>query len=137
MTVKFKIVPKGHPGVVGGGVVKYYAAIDRGDKVDFRDLLTEIEELNVVHPGVFIAVLEAFLRKANHHLINGRAVDLGQLGTLYPSISSSPADSADEVTRNNIRRFKIVYRPSALLQQGLDHVKFEKSSNGNHEEPAA
>ncbi|SHK65351.1 DNA-binding protein, histone-like, putative [Reichenbachiella agariperforans] len=137
MSVKFKAIPKGYPGVVGGGVTKYYANIVRGEKIDFRDLLVEIEELNVVHPGVFLAVLEAFLRKTNQHLLNGRAVHLGQLGTFYPSISSSSAESEDEVSSNSIRRFKIIYRPSALLQEGLDHVKFEKVSDASREENAA
>ncbi|MEQ9230883.1 MAG: hypothetical protein RIF46_09365, partial [Cyclobacteriaceae bacterium] len=80
MSVKYKSVPKGQPGVAGGGIIKYYAAIERESKIDFRDLLAEIEELNVVHPGVFLAVLEAFHRKINYHLKNGIAEDLGKVG---------------------------------------------------------
>ncbi|PIB35247.1 hypothetical protein BFP72_07480 [Reichenbachiella sp. 5M10] len=136
MSVKFKPVPKGQPGVAGGGAIKYYATIVRGTKIDFRDLLTEIEELNIVHPGVFLAVMEAFLRKINYHLINGRAVDLGQLGTFYPSISSSPADNEDEITSKSIRRFKVIFRPSMLLQARLELVKFDKVSYGTRVEPA-
>ena len=130
MSVKYKARAKGQPGVVGGGQSKYYATIIRGEKIDFRDLLAEIEELNVVHPGVFLAVQEAFFRKINHHLINGRAVDLGQLGTFYPAISSKSADKADQIANTNIRRFKVIFRPSTLLQKGLDQVKFQKLNYG-------
>jgi predicted histone-like DNA-binding protein len=130
MSVKYKSMAKSQPGVAGGGQMKYYASIVRGEKIDFRDLLAEIEELNVVHPGVFLAVQEAFFRKINYHLINGRAVDLGQLGTFYPAISSNAADNADQIANSNIRRFKVIFRPSTLLQKGLDQVKFQKLNYG-------
>lgn len=133
MSVKFKTVPKGQPGIAGGGTIKYYATIVRDDKIDFRDLLTEIEELNVVHPGVFLAVMEAFLGKINYHLINGRAVELGQLGSFYPSISSTSAESEDEISRKSIRKFKVNYRPSRLLKQRLGLVKFDKVNHDSQE----
>jgi predicted histone-like DNA-binding protein len=130
MSVKYKARAKGQPGVAGGGQSKYYATIVRGEKIDFRDLLAEIEELNVVHPGVFLAVQETFFRKVNHHLINGRAVDLGQLGTFYPSIRSLSAENPEDIANTNIRRFKVIFRPSTLLQKGLDRVEFQKLNYG-------
>tara|TARA_Y100001949_G_C15829768_1_gene261511 strand:- start:227 stop:637 length:411 start_codon:yes stop_codon:yes gene_type:complete len=129
MSVKYRAVPKGQPGVVGGGEIKFYASIIRGSKIDLRNLLEEISELNVAHPGAVLAVLEAFLTKVNYHLINGRAIELGQLGSFYPSISSSSEDSDDAVTRESIKRFKVIYRPSQLLRERLDRVKFEKESD--------
>ena len=130
MSVKYKAMAKGQPGVAGGGESKYYATIVRSDKIEFQELLTEIEELNIVHPGVYLAVLEAFLRQINYHLINGRAVELGQVGTFYPAISSKPAETGSEISSTSIRRFKVNFRPSARLQDRMDHVKFEKLNYG-------
>ncbi len=129
MSVKYRAVPKGQPGVVGGGEIKFYASIIRGSKIDLRNLLEEISELNVAHPGAVLAVLEAFLSKVNYHLINGRAIELGQLGSFYPSINSTSEDSNEKVTRESIKRFKVIYRPSQLLKERLDRVKFEKEGD--------
>ncbi len=129
MSVKYRAVTRGRPGVVGGGEIKFYASIIRGSKINLRNLLEEISELNVAHSGAVLAVLEAFLSKVNYHLINGRAIELGQLGSFYPSINSLPEDSDEEVTRESIRRFKVIFRPSQLLKERLDRVKFEKESD--------
>lgn len=87
-------------------------------------------ELNIVHSGSVLAVLEAFLSRVNYHLVNGRAVDLGQLGTFYPSIQSSGEDAAEDVDRNNIRRFHVVFRPSGILKKRMSQVEFSKIAQG-------
>lgn len=130
MSVKYKAVPMGTPGVVGGGTIKYYASINRDSKVELRTLLEEISELNVAHSGAVLAVLETFLSRVHYHLVNGRGIELGQLGSFYPSISSMPADTAEEVRKDHIKRFKVLFRPSKLLKTKLDAVTFEKITDG-------
>ncbi len=137
MAVKYHAVAKRHPGIVGGGEIKYYASIIRGDKATLRGMLDEIAELSVTHPGAVLAVLEVFLLRVNYHLTHGRAVELGQLGTFYPSISSTPEDSKDEVRSFNIRRFKVNFRPSKLLKKRLSVVEFVKESDDTAQAPAA
>ena len=126
MSVKFKSLAKGQPGVVGGGNIKYYASIVRGSKVDLRTVLDDISELNIIHPGAVLGVLEAFLSRVNYHLVNGRAIDLGQLGSFYPAIKSIGEASPDEVDVQSIQRFKVNFRPSALLSRRLSLVEFTK-----------
>ena len=130
MSVQYKAMAKGEPGIVGGGQVKYYASIVRGKKIDLRTMLEEISELNVAHPGAVLAVLECFLSRVDYHILNGRAVELGQLGSFYPAINSSGADSESNVRSENIKRFRVSFRPSQLLQSRLTRVKFEKVSEG-------
>ncbi|MGK7392137.1 MAG: hypothetical protein ACNS60_17420 [Candidatus Cyclobacteriaceae bacterium M2_1C_046] len=129
MSVKYKIKAIGKPGVAGGGEIKYYASINRGDKVNLRKILDEINELNVAHPGAVLGVLEIFLSRINYHLTDGRYVELDQLGTFYPSLSSSPSDTPEDVSKENIKRFKVLFRPSQLLRDRLSLVKFEKIAN--------
>ena len=136
MSVKYKAVPKGQPGVAGGGEIKFYASIIRDERVTLRTFLEEIEELNVVNSAVFFAVLETFLQKVNYYLINGRSVDLGQLGTFSPSISSSGEVNPEDINDYSIRRFKVNFRPSKILKKRLSRVEFDKVSNGNIEAPA-
>ncbi len=126
MSVQYKAMAKGQPGVVGGGDHKFYASIVRGKKIDLRTMLGEISELNVAHSGAILAVLECFLSRVDYHITNGRAVELGQLGSFYPAISSTPSDTEVEVRGENIKKFRVNFRPSMLLRERLDHVKFEK-----------
>ena len=131
MSVKYKAKAIGKPGVVGGGEFKYYASIVRGDKVGLRKILDEITELSVAHPGAVLGVLEIFLSRIKYHLADGRYVELDQLGTFYPSFNSAPSDTAEEVNKENIQRFKVLFRPSQLLREHLSLAKFEKIANGS------
>jgi predicted histone-like DNA-binding protein len=136
MSVQFKSLAKGQPGIAGGGEIKYYATIVRGSKVDLRTLLDDISELNIVHPGAVLGVLEAFLSRVNYHLTNGRAIELGQLGSFYPSISSSSSELSEEVSTSNIQKFKVVFRPSKLLRKRMSLVEFNKVADESSEAAA-
>lgn len=136
MSVKFKSIARKQPGVAGGGETKYYASIVRGSKVDLRTLMEDISELHFVHPGAVLSVLEGFLSRVNYHLIHGRAIDLGQLGTFYPSISSIGVDDPIAVDSENIQRFKVIFRPSRLLSNRMSQVSFEKVADGSSEAAA-
>lgn len=87
--VNFKPVERGQPGVAGGGDKKYYASIVRSDKVDIRTLVEETAELNTLNTADVFAVLESFLQMCTRHLSNGRAIDMGQLGTFSLQLAVS------------------------------------------------
>ena len=130
MPVKYKAIGIGKPGVIGGGEIKYYASIDRDNRVKFPDILEEIAELNVAHHGAIYGVMETFFSRIYYHVSNGRGVEIGSLGSFYPSLSSLPSDSANEVRNDNIKKFKLLFRPSSRLKSKLNNVKFIKISNG-------
>ncbi|MEP5610884.1 MAG: HU family DNA-binding protein [Cyclobacteriaceae bacterium] len=136
--IKFKSVEKGQPGVPGGGDTKFYASIVRNEKVDLRTLVEEISESNTLNTADVFAVLESFLQMCTRHLSKGSSIDMGQLGMFSPSIHSLAEETAGEVDQNSIRRFKVNFRPSALLQSRLSTVTYKKVSNGvAEEEPVA
>jgi predicted histone-like DNA-binding protein len=130
MSVKFKSLPKGQPGVAGGGNIKYYATIVRGEKVDTRKFAEDIAEMNLMSTTAVFAVLEAFFKRSGSYLAEGRTLDLGQFGIFTPHINSTAAESPDKVNQNSISRYKVIYRPSKLLNKQLKNVEFQKLSNG-------
>ena len=83
-------------------------------------------------PDVF-AVLESFLQMCVCHLSEGRPIDMGQLGSFSPAISSRGEELAADVDR----QLNINFRPSGLLKERLSTVKFEKVSNGSPRETPA
>lgn len=131
MSVSYKAVAKGTPGVEGGGEVKYYASIVRGKKLDLRTFVEEIAQMNTLQTPDVFAVLESFLQMSVKHLSEGRAIDMGQLGTFSPSIQSKGEAEPKDVDRNSIVRFKVNFRPSSLLSERLSVVKFEKVKNAS------
>ena len=135
MSIQYKSVEKGQPGVVGGGTPKYYAQIVRGREVKLRQFITEIADSNTLNTADVIAVLESFLQLSGKYLSEGRKIDMGQLGSFSPSVLSTGSDRPDEVNKNNIKRVKINFRPSSLLQDKLDTVKYEKVSDGSTSAP--
>ena len=131
MAVQYKAKAIGKPGVKGGGEIKYYASIDREKRVRFPMILEEIAELNVAHHGAILAVMETFISRIYYHVINGRGVELGQMGSFYPSITSYPAETPNEVRSENIKKFKVIFRPSKRLKKQMNMVEFEKIANGS------
>ena len=129
MSVKFKIRTITESGVPGGGNVKYYASISRGDKITLRKILDEITEMGPVHSAAVLGVLELFFSRINYHLIDGRYVELDQLGTFYPSLKSLSSANPEDVSKENIQKLKVLFRPSQLLKERLSLVKFEKIAN--------
>ncbi len=137
MSIQFKAIGRGRPGVVGGGEIKYYASIVRDRRVDLRRFITQISELNTVNTADVYAVLESFLQLTTRHLSQGRTVDLGQLGIFSISVKSKGEDSPEDVNRGSIKNYKVLFRPSLEMKENLNRVKFEKVANPDFEISAA
>lgn len=141
MSIQYKSIAKGQPGVVGGGTPKYYAQIVRGREVKLRQFITEIADSNTLNTADVMAVLESFLQLSGKYLSEGRKIDMGQLGSFSPSLNSQGEETQEAVNKNSIKRVKINFRPSSLLQDKLDTAKYEKVTSGSssavEETPAA
>ncbi|MFY0653819.1 MAG: hypothetical protein JXQ96_17390 [Cyclobacteriaceae bacterium] len=135
MSVKYKVVPKGQPGVVGGGTTKYYASLVRGEKVDTRKFAEDIAEMNLLSTTAVYAVLEAFFKRSNHYLSNGQILDLSQFGTFLPYLGSKGVDTPEEVNPNSFKKFYVNYRPAKIQKRLMRNVEFQKVNNGATEEP--
>ncbi|MEQ9229977.1 MAG: HU family DNA-binding protein [Cyclobacteriaceae bacterium] len=137
MSIKYNVVPKGQPGVVGGGQIKYYATISRSRKVNLDTFIEEIEEMSSITTPDILAVLESFLKRASHHLAQGRPIDMGRLGSFSPTFSSVGVDTPQEVSKHLIKGCRVLFRPSKQLRKKLANVEFEKESNGSTTQEAA
>ena len=131
MSIQYKAISKGTPGVVGGGERKFYAQIVRGRPIQFRNFIEEIAELNTLNTADVYAVLESFLHMANKYLSQGKIIDMGQLGSFVPNLLSKAEETSEEVDSNTIKRLKINFRPSGLLKDKLSTVKYQKVNSNN------
>ena len=91
MAIKYKLIQKGEPGVLGGGTKKWYASVVTDGEMTIDDLVSEIEKFSALSEpdikGVIVA-LENVIQKA---LADSKIVRLEKLGSLYVSLSSQGA----------------------------------------------
>ncbi len=131
----YKSVPRSEPGVAGGGQVKYYAAIVRERPVGLRKFANAIARTSRLNTSDVFGVLETFLDNLHEYLEEGRIVRLGDLGSFTPSINSLGADTAEEVSKSSIVRFKVNFRPGLFLRKQLAQVEFNKVTDDSAPEP--
>lgn len=126
MAVSFKSTERGQPGVVGGGVKKYYASVVNSGELTLDGLTKAIEKSCTVTGADIRAVLYALVEHSADQLADGKIVRIGDLGSLRLSISSEGKQSPDEVTANAIKDVSVIFTPGAKLKEMLNNVKFHK-----------
>ena len=132
MSILFKTVAKGQPGVVGGGDQKYYATIVRRAPVTISSFATELADRSTLTRTDIYAVLESFMEKFPQYLAEGRIIHFGALGNFSPSITSQGEIDPEDVNEYTISKLKVIFRPSKKLKHILKSTEFKRAINGNN-----
>ncbi len=128
MSVKFKVIEKGQPGVVGGGEKKFYANASTSGELTLDKLTKRIEKNSTVGGADIRAVLYAMVETMQDAMEDGQIVRLGDLGSLRVSVSSNGEDTAEDVTVRSIKGAKTVFTPGKNLKAMLKNLTYEKIS---------
>lgn len=126
MAIKFKVIEKGQPGVVGGGTKKFYANPVMDGEVNLNDLTKAIEKICTVSGADIRAVLYALVDVSIDNLANGTIVRLGDLGSMRISLSSEGKATADEVKSSAIKSSGVIFTPGTRIKEMLATAKFQK-----------
>lgn len=126
MSVKFKVIERGQPGVAGGGEKKFYASANVTGEKTLAGLTRSIEKISTVSGADIRAVLYAMVDVMRDSLAEGQVVRLGELGSLRVSISSNGMDTAEEVKASAIRNSKVIFTPGKDIKNMLATLKYEK-----------
>jgi predicted histone-like DNA-binding protein len=88
--------------------------------VDLRKISSEIStESSLSIPDV-IGVIIALGIKMQHHLLDGKIVDLGDVGKFKIGFQGTASDTENELTpKRNIKKFHLNYQPSPELKHIL------------------
>jgi predicted histone-like DNA-binding protein len=103
---------------------KYMPKMQIETIADFEMIAQMIEKKSSMSRGDILGVLAELETTILWMLENGHPVSLGLLGTFYPAIEVQMVDSPQEVTRNLIKRFKIIFKPSKFFKKRLKNVEF-------------
>ena len=125
MSIKFKAVQKGTPGVAGGGSKKYYAAIVTDGETTIDDLVREIEKFSALSEPDIRGVIVALENVVQNKLAESKTVRLEKLGTFYPTLSSEGREEAKNVTEHCIKKVGVNYRPGKRILSSMKNAGFK------------
>ena len=126
MSIKYKNIEKGQPGVVGGGEKKHYASVVYAGEVTVDDLVQEIEKFSALSESDIKGVIIALENVVQAKLSQSNIIRLEKLGTLYPAISSRAEDDPKKVTSNSIKKVSVNYRPGPRILKAMKDAGFSK-----------
>jgi len=127
MAIKFNVIEKGKPGIVGGGEKKFYANAITTGELTLDDLIKGVEKSSTVSGADISAVIYAMVDFMEASLADGKIVRLGKLGSLRVSISSNGEESAEKVTSRSIKGAKALFTPGKDLKFTLNNLTYQKN----------
>ena len=124
LTLKVRKVKGINPKTKQEGLV---ARVVTNGKQSFEDIC----ELAGLNTTMNVAELEAagklILQAAARELKNGKIVDLGPIGTVYPSVNGKWVEKAEDLTKSDLT-LKTVYRPSDEIDAAVKGAKLAWAS---------
>ena len=126
MPIKYNLIEKGKPGIVGGGSKKWYASIVTDGEVTIDDLVKQIEKFSALSEADIRGVIIALENVIQDQLANGKIIRLDKLGSFYPSLSSEGVVKEADFTVANIKGAKVNYRPGKRISNALSTATFKK-----------
>lgn len=127
MAIKIKTIPRR---VVPGdaqSAQKFYASALTAGTTDFKKMSKRIANQCTVRAADCMAVLTALEENIITDLEDGVIVHMGDLGTLRVSISSGGKDTSDEVTSQDVKKARLLFRPGKGLSQMLKTLEYKKA----------
>ncbi len=126
MSIKFKAIQKGEPGVIGGGEKKWYASPVLDGEMSLEKMTKSIEKICTVSGADIRAVLYAMVDVSIEELGEGSIVRLGELGSLRPTLKSKGVAQKADVDRSVIKSANVLFTPGTRIKEMLSATKFNK-----------
>jgi putative DNA-binding protein len=126
MSIKYKLIEKGQPGVAGGGTKKWYASIVTDGELDIDDIVKQIEKFSSLSEADIRGVVIAVENVIQEALADSKIVRLDKLGTFYPTLSSGGAATEKDFNQSLIKSAGVNYRPGKRILDSIKSKGFEK-----------
>jgi predicted histone-like DNA-binding protein len=127
MSLNFRVIERGTPGVVGGGDKKFYAQMVSSGEVTLTDLTKSIEKISTVSGADIRAVLYSLIDVMKVSLSDGKIIRLGELGSLRASFSSNGEALEADVKASTIKKSKVIFSPGKELKEMLALMEYKKA----------
>ncbi len=127
MSVNYTIVARGNPGDPQSPK-KYYSQAKSTGAVTLRELAEQIAARSTVSSIDTMAVLEGLVTLLPKNIADGKTVKLGDLGNFRLSLRSDGADTAEDVTAQNIKTNHLRFRAGKEVKKVLNNIDYKKTS---------
>ncbi len=127
MAVNYKAVPKKNPSKQGDAA-KFYAQVVSSGDVTQRQLAKQVSAISTISTADTMAVIEAFLQVIPQALADGKIVRLGDFGSFSLQVSSEGSVDAPAVSKNQIKKVSVKFRPGKEFTNVTNTVDFNKVS---------
>ncbi|GIZ14193.1 HU family DNA-binding protein [Capnocytophaga catalasegens] len=126
MSIKYKVIEKGQPGVAGGGTKKFYANVVTEGELSVDDLVKQIEKFSALSEADIRGVIIALENVIQQGLADSKIIRLEKLGSLYPTLSSNGVETEKDFTTHQIKSVGVNYRPGTRIIAAMKEAGFEK-----------
>ena len=127
MAVNYKAVPKRNPSKQDEAP-KFYAQVVSSGDMTVRQLAKQISAISTVSVADTMAVIEAFLEVVPQALADGKIVRLGDFGSFNLAVNSEGAVDATTLSKNQIKKVSVRFRPGKEFSNVTNAVEFSKLS---------
>jgi len=125
MSVAFKMVPKKNMLVSPPETHYYPCAVSQG-AIDLEGLSEELALRTSLTPADCYSVILGLTQVVGEALAAGKIVSLNPLGSLKLTLQGTPATSEEPLGKANIKKVKVIYKPSKELVKKLNGVTFQR-----------
>jgi predicted histone-like DNA-binding protein len=126
MSVKYSVISKKDPRNPVASP-KYYASLKNRGRSSLRQVATQIGEISTVSSADTMATLEGLLTVVPQELLDGRIVELGDLGTFRLSAKSDGAPDPGDISARSITGVKVIFTPGRFFKQALADIEYKKA----------
>lgn len=123
-TIKYALVARKNRET---GEVHAYANIVT-QKFNFADLAEQASAETTVTKTDCVAVVRIVLDIAKRELLKGNVIEMGDLGTIFSTLSGEGSDDVEKFSASNIKRVNLRFRASTELKREMQKATFEKTT---------
>lgn len=127
MSIEYRLVEKGQPGVAGGGAKRWYAIAADNGEVTIDDLVKRIEKFSSLSEPDIRGVILALENVAQEALSEGKILRFDKLGSLYVTLNSDSSDTKESFDAGLIKKVNVRYRPGTRIVNALKTGVFKRS----------
>lgn len=109
------------------GTQKYYATLTYDGMISTDTIVKRIVDRSSLSEGDIRSCIVEFFNTITEELLENHSVKLDGLGVFSLTMNSRPAETADKVTADNIKKIRVQFRPASKWNKNIvGNATFEK-----------
>lgn len=117
-----------------GAPMKWYLILKSLGMITEKEVAAAISDETTLNPKEAEMALYQLKKVVLANLLNGKTVQLGELGSLHLTVNSEGVDSEEEVNPNLVKKINIRFSPSEQLKEAVAKASFKPAKSISKQE---